>query len=248
MALYHVHISWVGKGQHAGGARGFHQYLSRDGVGDGVQLHRYLEREDGHGKDDLIARGHAHLPTWAQDSPERFWSAADRLERQNGPVFFHLQITLPRELSPEGRDELAQDLRETLVERYPHSWAIHEPQARDGSGIQPHIHLQFSTRREEVERNLTAEQWFRQPNHGGVAKDASWFRKGRLHDVRAAVALLTNAALARAGLPMAVDHRTLEAQGLSRDPARYGSTHDQADLARTMTYRQQLPIHLSPAR
>ena len=59
-----------------------------------------------HGKDDLIARGHAHLPTWAQDSPERFWSAADCLERQNGPVFFHLQITLPRELSPEGREGL----------------------------------------------------------------------------------------------------------------------------------------------
>jgi hypothetical protein len=36
------------------------------------------------------------------------------------------------------------------VERYPHSWAIHEPLANDGSGIQPHLHVQFSTRREDV--------------------------------------------------------------------------------------------------
>ena len=240
MALYHVHLSYGGKGQQGGGARGFHQYLSRDGVGDGVQFHRYLEREDGHGKDDLVAQGHGHLPAWAQDSPEQFWATADRLERKNGPVFFHLQVTLPRELSPEARAELAQDIRETLVERYPHAWAIHEPMAKDGSGVQPHIHIQFSTRREDVERDLSPAVWFRQPNHGGVAKDKSWFTKGRLQDVRASVALLTNAALTREGIEAAVDHRTLEAQGISRDPARYSSAHDRDDRTRTMTYRRDL--------
>ena len=127
MALYHVHLSYVQKGQQAGGARGFHQYLSRDGLGDGVQFHRYLEREDAHGKDDLVDKGHAHLPAWAEDSPAQFWATADRLERKNGPMFYHLQVTLPRELSPEGRAELAQDIREALVDRYPQSWAIHEP-------------------------------------------------------------------------------------------------------------------------
>jgi hypothetical protein len=240
MALYHVHLSYVSKGQQAGGARGFHQYLQRDGLSDGVQFHRYLEREQGHGKDDLVAKGHGHLPAWTQDSPERFWTMADRLERKNGPVFYHLQVTLPRELSPAGREELAQDIREALVERYPHSWAIHEPMARDGSGIQPHLHVQFSTRREDVEQYKSAEQWFKQPNHGGIAKDVSWRTKGRLLDVRASVALLANAALAREGLHLAVDHRTLEAQGISRDPARYHSTHDKADLHRMMDYRREL--------
>jgi MobA/MobL family protein len=240
MALYHVHLSYVSKGQQAGGARGFHQYLSREGIGDGVQFHRYLEREGNHGRDDLIAKGHGHLPAWAQDSPERFWATADRLERKNGPVFYHLQVTLPRELSPASREELAHDIMETLVERYPHSWAIHEPMAKDGSGIQPHVHIQFSTRREDVEHNLSADQWFKQPNHGGIAKDISWRTKSRLYDVRASVALLTNAALGREGLTLAVDHRTLEAQGISRDPTRYGSTHDKADLDRTLDYRREL--------
>ena len=170
MALYHVHLSYVSKGQQAGGARGFHQYLSRDGVGDGVQFHRYLDRENGHGKDDLIAQGHGHLPAWAAEDPGQFWAMADTLERKTGPVFYHLQVTLPRELSPEGREALAQDIRETLVERYPHSWAIHEPMANDGSGIQPHLHVQFSTRRDAAGRDLSAEQWFRQPNHGALPK------------------------------------------------------------------------------
>jgi hypothetical protein len=61
-----------------------------------------------------------------------------------------------------------------------------------------------------------------------------------LHDVRASVALLTNAALAREGIEAAVDHRTLEAQGISRDPARYGSAHGKAHLGRTIAYRQRL--------
>jgi MobA/MobL family protein len=150
------------------------------------------------------------------------------------------RFALPRELSPASREELAHDIMETLVERYPHSWAIHEPMAKDGSGIQPHVHIQFSTRREDVEHNLSADQWFKQPNHGGIAKDISWRTKSRLYDVRASVALLTNAALGREGLTLAVDHRTLEAQGISRDPTRYGSTHDKADLDRTLDYRREL--------
>ena len=97
-----------------------------------------------------------------------------------------------------------------------------------------------------MELDRTPAQWFAKAAHdhdplrGGVRKDPSWGTKGRLYDIRAAVALLTNAALQREGLSLAVDHRTLEAQGLSRDPARYGSSHDKEDLARTMAYRRDL--------
>jgi hypothetical protein len=44
---------------------------------------------------------------------------ADTLERAKGAVFFHLQVTLPRELSPAGREQLADDIRAVYVERYP---------------------------------------------------------------------------------------------------------------------------------
>jgi hypothetical protein len=137
-------------------------------------------------------------------------------------------------------------LSTVTVGQFPHSWAVHEPEARDGSGLQPHLHILFSPRREEVELDRTPAQWFAKvaargadPLTGGVRKDRSWDTKGRLYDVREAVALLTNAALAREGLALAVDHRSLEARGLSRDAARYGSAHDKTDLDQTMRYRQQ---------
>jgi len=247
MPTYHVHASYIKQGSHGGGSAGFARYLSREGRDDASQFRRYLEREGPHqGKDDLVAAWSANLPRWAQDG-EHFFAMADTHERAGWIVARHLQIALPRELSPAGREELARDLCEVTVGRFPHMAAIHEPPARDGSGIQPHVHILFSPRREDVELDRTPAQWFakaaakdRDPLEGGVRKDVNVERKAWLRDVREATAMLTNAVLAREGLSLAVDHRTLEAQGISRDPARYGSTHDKADLDRTMTYRQHL--------
>jgi hypothetical protein len=241
-------MSYLKKGGHQGRAAGFARYLSRDGRDEASQFRRYLEREGVHqGKDDLVAAGHANLPRWAQDSAAQFWQAADTFERTGWVVARHRQVALPRELSAEGRLELAEDICEVTVGTFPHSWAVHAPEARDGSGIQPHVHILFSPRREEVELDRTPAQWFAKaaargadPLTGGVRKDRSWDTKGRLYDVREAVALLTNAALARAGIALAVDHRSLEARGLSRDAVRYGSAHDQVDLDQAMRYRQQL--------
>ncbi len=232
MPSYHVHLSYVGKGTQRGGAAGFQAYLARADRAEGFQ--RYLEREDGQGKDDLVAYGEAHLPAWAEDGAH-FWQEADARERKRGPVFWHLQVALPRELSPQGRQDLADDLRAMAVEQYPHVWAIHEPQARDGSGFQPHIHIQFSSRRDDAESYNAVAEWFKRAPRG-VAKDASWFAKERLYDVREAVALMTNAALAREGVEAAVSEKSLEARALGRDPARY--TRDTQTT--TMAYRRAL--------
>src|SRR5437899_3192727 len=239
MPVYHVHASYIKHG--TGSAAGFARYIARDGRDEASQMYRYIERElDGSGKDDLVAHGHANLPAWACDAAALFWEAADVLERKNGTVARQLELALPRELSPQGREDLAADIREVLMGgQFAHSWAIHEPEARDGSGPMPHMHLMFSPRRQDDTQARAMETWFRQANHGGVPPDASWTTKGRLHDVRAAVALLSNAALQREGLALAVDHRTLAARGLDRDPARY-TAGDTADEAHTRTYRQHL--------
>ena len=124
--------------------------------------------------------------------------------------------------------------------RYPHSWAIHEPPARDGPGTHPHIHIQFSTRREEGEETRCLEDWFRQAPRG-VAKDASWFTRGRLHDVRSGTAQLINAALEREGLGVAVTHEALDTLGPEwRTPSRYwGDTHT-AEKALVLAGRVEL--------
>ncbi len=246
MPLYHVHANYIRQGNHAEGAQGFARYLRREGRGEASQFRQYLERDGGEGKDDLVASGSAHLPRWAKDG-EHFFAMADRYERPGWVVARHLQVALPRELSPEARQELADDIREVTVGRLAHVWAIHEPQARDGSGAQPHVHILFSPRREDVELDRTPAQGFakaapqgQDPLQGGVRKDRAWQTKGMLHDIRAAVALMTNAALAREGLDLAVSEQSLEARGLHRDPARYTNRHDPGDRARTLAYRAEL--------
>src|SRR5215470_15661887 len=168
---------------------------------------------------------------------------ADQHERPGWVVARHLQVALPRELSPEARQELADDIREVTVGRFAHVWAIHEPQASDGSGFQPHLHLLFSPRREDVALDRTPAQWFAKaaaqgddPLQGGVRKDVHVEKKGWLYDVRAAVALMTNAALAREGVEAAVSAKSLAAQGIDRDPARY----ERATTSRIMQYREEL--------
>jgi len=232
MPSYHVHLSYVGKGQQGGGAAGFQRYLAREDLAEGFR--RYLGREEGHGTDDLVAYGEAHLPAWATDGAH-FWREAEDRERARGPVFWHLEVALPRELSPHGRRDLADDIREMAVDHYPHIWAIHEPEARDGSGFQPHIHIQFSSRREDEESHNPVDEWFKRAPRG-VVKDASWFAKRRLYDIRESVALMTNAALAREGIAAAVSAQRLAARGFARKPAIYGA----ATRAETLAYRRAL--------
>src|SRR5712691_8457098 len=242
MAFYHVHASYIKQGRAKGGAQGFARYLSREGRGEASQVRQYIERDGEQGKDDLVACGSANLPRWANDGAH-FFQMADTYERSEWVVARHLQVALPRELSPEARQELADDIREVTVGRFAHVWAIHEPQARDGSGFQPHIHILLSPRREDVELDRTPAQWFAKAAahgedslRGGVRKDRAWDKKGMLYDIREAVAVMTNAALARAGVEAAVSEQSLEAQGIGRDPARYTSdTH-----ATVMVYRRAL--------
>ena len=163
-----------------------------------------------------MASGQANLPRWAKDAAH-FWEMADRYERTGWVVARTLEIALPRELSPDGRLALAHDICEVTVGQFVHSWAIHEPEARDQSGVQPHVHIMYSPRREEVELDRTPAQWFakaaargQDPLRGGVRKDPLVEKKAWLYDVREAVALLSNAALHREGIEAAVDHRTLD--------------------------------------
>src|SRR2546425_12537340 len=69
-----------------------------------------------------------------------------------------------------------------------------------------------------------------------LRKDIHVEKKGWLYDVRAAVALMTNAALAREGVEAAVSARSLAARGLARKPAVYS----QATRMETMAYRAEL--------
>jgi hypothetical protein len=226
MAVYHVDASYISKGKSEGGASRFSAYLERRDPEHATQHARYLAR-DGKGQEDLVASASAYLPQWAKNG-EGFWLAADRYERQNGVVARVYQFTLPRELSAEGQRALADDLRAVFFEGYPQTWAIHNPPAQDGSGENAHLHIMFSTRREEETRTGGPKVWFsraanagQDARSGGVRKDGWWDQKAALQGVRYETAILINAALEREGIAKAVSHDRLRGQGHQRQGVHY---------------------------
>ncbi len=76
-----------------------------------------------------------------------FWKSADKNERINGRIYTELEISLPRELNKEQREELVQEfVDKTLGKNFTYFYAIHSPLASDGEQ-NPHIHLMFSERK-----------------------------------------------------------------------------------------------------
>ena len=129
MALYHVHAAVISKGSSAGGATGFAQYIARENASHANQAVRYYHRQNA-AQHDLVAKGQGALPSWATDGAH-FFRMADLHERggvhRPGTVARTYEIALPRELTPVAREALAEDIRATFFERYPHVWAIHNP-------------------------------------------------------------------------------------------------------------------------
>jgi len=223
MAMFHVSVDRIVKGQSDGGATGFAHYIARQQMDHATQHARYLTRASHPERHDLVAAGHAHLPAWAHEDPAHFFTMADRYERQGGIVGRTWEMALPRELTPVQRQELADDIRATFFHRHPHAWALHNPVARDG-GEQPHLHVLVNERvMDGIDRS--AQRFFRRaatqgrdPADGGARKDLSWNWGTRVMELRAGCATLTNAALERHGHAVSVSHETLRARGHDRAP------------------------------
>jgi MobA/MobL family len=209
----------------AGAAR----YLQRLGefAPSATRVVTYLDRRGEHVVDrqDLVATGTRNLPAWAEGRAEVFFSAATTYERANGRWATAWQATLPRELSPAGQQALVNTFLDTHLQRRPLLWAIHNPQASDGSQ-QPHVHLLFSERLADgIERPTW--QTFRRynaahPEQGGARK--SIFGHGDVaapYRLRVSWCTLANVALEREGVTTAsLDPRSLDARGLTRAPTR----------------------------
>jgi hypothetical protein len=182
----------------------------------------------------LEATASGNMPRWAQHDPVLFWRASDQYERANGTTYRELEIALPRELSPEGREALVRDwVAQELGDRYAYQWAIHVPLASDG-GEQPHVHLMFSERQVDgIERD--PEQYFKRynpknPERGGCRKgffevDAAPTLSARkasrielLIAQRGRWEVMCNAALERAGHSERIDMRSHAKRGTGMEP------------------------------
>lgn len=239
MAIYHLRAKVMSrsKGQSAvaGAAyrQGGHSAVHAAAYRSGVTLHdartgrTYDYGQKGHVEHaEILAPEGA--PAWVYDRQE-LWNRVEACEkRKDAQIAREIEISLPRELSAEVCKELvrayvhAQFVSKGMVADI----AIHRPVASDG-GEQPHAHVMLTMRPLEEDGFGGKKVAVLDPATGQPVRDGRGkivYREwagGLVDDLehwRAAWADAANAALERAGKAARIDHRTLKAQGIDREP------------------------------
>ena len=196
--------------------------------GNATRHSRYIKRQGDKAADDLVAFGCGNLPSFANNQPQTFWAAADRFERANGSAAREYLISLPKELSDEKNAELAWQITEFITRDRPFEFAFHRPRGKISGEDHPHVHISLSDRAPDgIER--PPEQYFRRahptrPEAGGVRKLSGGKTPEQLaiqvKQIKAGVAALINAELARSGCTARVDYRSNQERGIAKMPER----------------------------
>ncbi|MBS0366319.1 MAG: MobA/MobL family protein [Proteobacteria bacterium] len=193
---------------------------------------RIADRNSGEVFDYTRKRGVDHreivLPTaaakrdinWARNR-EELWNVAEASERRrNSRVAREYEVALPHELSRAQRLELARGFAHDLADRYGVAVdiAIHRPH-RAGDARNHHAHLLTTTRVIEPAGlgDKSAIEWSDTNRRRVGLKPA----REEITVLRDRWAEATNRALAHAQRRERVDHRSLEAQEIDREPTRH---------------------------
>jgi hypothetical protein len=181
-------------------------------------VHDYSRRKDViHAEIMLPSRLDAAAVEWARDRSS-LWNAAEHAEnRKNSRVAREIQVGLPPELSASQRLDLARRFSQDVADRYNVAvdLAIHNPPA-DGDPRNFHAHL-LATTREVSASGLGARTGLdlrpEERERLGLASHVQEYR-----NIRERWAEFTNEALREAAIDVRIDHRTLAAQGIDREP------------------------------
>jgi hypothetical protein len=180
-----------------------------------------------HGKRDDVLHKEIFIPSrldrpdagmdWARDRAS-LWNAAEKAEeRSNSRVAREYQVALPAELAEGQRLALARAFSREIAERYNVAvdLALHAPRP-EGDPRNFHAHLLATTREvrpEGLGPKTGLDMAGEVRSELGLPPSRQEFRT-----LRARWAELTNAALKEANLETRIDHRSLEAQGIDREP------------------------------
>lgn len=222
MAKFHFQIDSIqrSRGESAVGAAA---YRAGERLRDerANHVHNHSRRTDVTHKEIFLPSQLENQPMeWARDRA-KLWNAAEAAERKrNSRVAREFQVSLPSELPAERRVTLARNFAREVSDRYAVAvdLAVHDPKPT-GDARNFHAHLLMTTR-EVTPEGLGAK----------TGLDMQLVKRIRLgmtdHSeefvaVRERWAALTNTALQEANLEARVDHRTLQAQGIDRQPMVY---------------------------
>ena len=201
MAIYHLHAKMVSRaeGRSAVGAAAYRSGSCLTDERTGYSFD-YTDKPGVEHTEIIAPEGAA---AWVYDRTT-LWNTVERSERRkDAQVARELEIALPVELSKDQQVELMRDfVRRSFVSKgMVADFAIHRDNPEN-----PHAHLLLTT------RSLTET--------GFGLKRRDWNAKAQLVAWRGEWAQSANEHLARAGLDIRIDHRTLEAQGIDLVPGR----------------------------
>ncbi len=221
MAIYFLNIKTFGRGG-GSSAPSAAAYRAGERIRDERtgRIYDHAERLDVMHKEIVLPGRFADDDmAWAQDRAN-LWNTAEAAEsRKNARVAREYLVALPFELTPPQRVGLVKRFSQELSDRYGFAvdLAIHAP--RDFPGSDPrnfHAHLLTTTREVAIE-GLGAKTTLdmndgnrRQMGLGPVINELLYARE------RWAAA--ANQAMLEASIAARVDHRSLESQGIDREP------------------------------
>jgi ATP-dependent exoDNAse (exonuclease V) alpha subunit len=221
MAVYFLNMKTFGRAGGSGAASAA-AYRAGERIRDERtgKAYDHSERQDVMHKEIVLPSRFADEEmAWARDRAG-LWNAAESAEtRKNARVAREYLVALPVELSPPQRLGLVRGFSQELSDRYGFAvdFAIHAP--RDFPGSDPrnfHAHLLTTTREVAVE-GLGAKTALDMSDRNRRELGLPPAINELLH-VRERWAAVTNEALQEARIASRVDHRSLEAQGIDREP------------------------------
>jgi ATP-dependent exoDNAse (exonuclease V) alpha subunit len=154
---------------------------------------------------------------WAGNR-EKLWNAAEHIEkRSNSRVAREYQVALPHELNAAQGIALARAFSRELAERYKVAvdLAVHLPRP-GGDPRNFHAHL-LTTTREVTPQGLGAKTGLDMQTRERRRRELPSVRQ-EFHALRERWATLANTALREANAQARVDHRSLAARGIDREP------------------------------
>jgi len=218
VAIYHLSVKLItrGAGRSATAAAA---YRAADRVHDertGL-VFDYARKRGVEHTEIVLPSASAESASWARDR-EQLWNAAEGAEkRKDARVAREYEVALPHELQAVARLELVRRFAQEIADRHGGAvdFAIHAPH-REGDTRNHHAHILSTTRRVE-EAGLAGKTDIE-------LKDADRAKKGlssgrvEVTAIRERWATLVNEHLEEHGHAARIDHRSLEAQGVDREP------------------------------
>ncbi len=203
MAIYHLHVKVIGR-KAGSSAVASAAYRSASRLRD-----ERIDRVQCFSAKRGVVHSEVMLPANAPEAwrdRERLWNDVGAFEvRKDAQLAREVEFALPRELSQAQGIELARDfVQSEFVDRgMVADLNVHWDRAEDGSS-KPHAHVMLTMR--SVDQN------------GFGAKVRDWNATQLVERWRERWAELANERLAELDIDARIDHRSLEAQGISLEP------------------------------